>query len=97
MVWSAELAKEDRQYIIYVFNKPQREYSAPSGRVSYAGISIRLYLDHECCSEYYSSDDETVPVFDCFGLSMGEPPRSTPKQVHVLVHVPAFAMGPALM
>jgi hypothetical protein len=90
MAWYAKLAKKGGRYI---YNQPQATYSTPpSGKVSYAGISMRLYLDRQYHAATFDHDDSCA-VSSGNGLYMCEPPQLTPKHVLVLVHVPAFAMG----
>jgi hypothetical protein len=94
MAWNAELAKCEGKYIIYINNEPQGTYSTASGKVSYAGVSFRLYLDRQCHAKKFS-DGSTCAVSGGWGLYMCEPPKATPKRVLVLVHVPSIAMAPA--
>jgi hypothetical protein len=94
MAWYAELTKLYGQYVIYIHNEPRGMYSTPSGKVSYAGIYVRLYLDRQGHARKFS-DGSACAVSRGFGLYMCEPPKATPKHVLVLVHVPSFAMAPA--
>jgi hypothetical protein len=94
MAWHAKLGKTEGWYIVYINNEPQGGHSTPSGRASYAGITIRLYLDRECHAKKFD-DGCTGRVSSGLGLYMCEQPQLTPKHVLVLVHVPTSAMGPA--
>jgi hypothetical protein len=95
MAWYAKLGVKDGRYVIYVYNLPQEKHQAPpSGKLSWGGISVKLYLDRTCHARQFGDGDKRK-VAGGYGRYMCKLTQSTPKHVLVLVHVPVFGFGPA--
>jgi hypothetical protein len=95
MAWYAKLGVKDGEYLIYVYNQPQEKHQAPpSGKLSWGGISVKLYLDRICHAGQFN-EEHKWSVSSGYGARMCKLAQATPKHVLVLVHVPVFGLGPA--